>query len=847
MPDESAPTDPALPAGLPPDEMFARAMQSVRMTHSGGAHGWEPPSIGETARLFPSYEVLRLLGRGGIGAVYQARQMALDRLVAIKLLPLEISVDAAFADRFRREARAMAKLNHPNIIAVYDFGQTAEGHLFIAMEYVEGANLHDIIHQVGLDPAQALSIVEQVCAALGYAHGKGIVHRDIKPANVMVNSESHVKVADFGLARLLDAGTADLGHTVTGTVMGTPDYMAPEQMQGMNVDHRADIYSLGVMIYEMLCREVPKGAFQTPSARTGCDARIDEIVIKAMQQAPDHRYQSTTEMKADVTAARGPLLAEKPGEPIKPQGAPLPKPPPVIATPRLPVPPPAAKTRASFSVGIVAGVAVLAVLAWLVWPKPEQLTKAQLVMAQRAAAKSAAPATPAPPAALVAETKVPAAPASPEPEPAAIKLWDSSEKVLHGGKWEDNALRLDGAVFYNKLVSRDAIIRASIRMNPDAESPQIALRKSETSEDRYYALIINAKAGGIYLGWHVDSHYPVLKAWPLPRAYGADEWARLELRAVGDALTASLDGQVLGTIHDSSITEPGGVMLYAGANGYFRDIEYVPLDGAAAASKDAPFVNTLGMKFVPVPGTKVLFSIWDTRVQDYVTYARVNTVDGGWSGQHRDGVPASREPEYPVVGVSWDDAQAFCRWLTDKERAAGKLPMGAKSRLPTDEEWSHAVGLAPEQGATPAEKDGRNGVDSPWGTGYPPTAKVGNYADTAFHAKFPLNENGKGAWGRNEWMEGYTDGYATTSPVGSFPANAFGLYDMGGNVWQWCEDWYDASKKDRVVRGASWSYFDRAVLLSANRNQNAPTFRRYDYGFRCVLEPAPSPAPAVPK
>jgi predicted Ser/Thr protein kinase len=298
------------PASMPtvirqhkPDELLARAMRTVQMS-SAGAGQWTPPSETEIERLFPQYEMLGMLGRGGMGAVYKARQRELDRCVAIKLLPLEVSVDKDFADRFRREARAMARLHHPNIITVFDFGTTAEGHLFFAMEFVEGVNLADAIHREGLTPAQTLSIAEQVCTALAYAHGKGIVHRDIKPANVMLSTEGQVKVADFGLARLTDPTAEQMGHTMTGTVMGTPDYMAPEQMRGMNVDHRADIYSLGVMLYEMLCKEVPKGIFDPPSHRTGCDARIDRIVIRAMAQSPDRRYQSTHELKADVTAAR---------------------------------------------------------------------------------------------------------------------------------------------------------------------------------------------------------------------------------------------------------------------------------------------------------------------------------------------------------------------------------------------------------------------------------------------------------------------------------------------------------------------------------------------------------------
>jgi formylglycine-generating enzyme required for sulfatase activity len=252
-------------------------------------------------------------------------------------------------------------------------------------------------------------------------------------------------------------------------------------------------------------------------------------------------------------------------------------------------------------------------------------------------------------------------------------------------------------------------------------------------------------------------------------------------------------------------------------------------NAVTAATKDAPFVNTLGMKFVPVPivsgptaGQRVLFSVWDTRVQGYATYAGAKKVDDSWRKQAKDGVPAGRELNHPVVGVSWEDAQGFCQWLTEKEIAEGKLPKGVKYRLPTDEEWSWAVGLPPELGATPAEKNGKNGVDFPWGKDFPPRGKVGNYADETFHAKFPLKEDAKDDWNKNRWIEGYTDGYATTSPVGSFPANACGLYDMGGNVWQWCEDWFDASHRDRVLRGASWSDLDRGLLLSSTRHPGVP-------------------------
>jgi serine/threonine protein kinase len=309
MPEPSAPPGPPKPesilAGLNPDELFARGMQSVKITGAGGLTNWEPPTIEEAARLFPNYEVLEITGRGGMGAVYKARQLALDRLVAIKLLPLEVSVDRDFAERFKREARTMARLSHPNIVSVFDFGTTTEGHLYFVMEFVEGTTLHHLIRTTGLKAAQALEIIVGVCEALNYAHAEGIVHRDVKPANVLVDVRGRVKVTDFGLARLSGPSAAEqAGYTMTGTVLGTPDYMAPEQKRGMHVDHRADIYSLGVMLYEMLCGHVPQGVFDLPSQLVSVDERVDQVVVRAMQQEPDRRYQNTADMKHEVQTIR---------------------------------------------------------------------------------------------------------------------------------------------------------------------------------------------------------------------------------------------------------------------------------------------------------------------------------------------------------------------------------------------------------------------------------------------------------------------------------------------------------------------------------------------------------------
>src|SRR3954471_13756375 len=237
---------------------------------------FEPPPIEQIRGLFPHLEIIALLGAGGMGAVYKARQPALDRFVALKILPIANTPDVNFTERFNREARALARLSHPNIVALYEFGIAGGLHHFV-MEYVDGTNLRQL-EQVGrLSPREALQIIPQICDALQYAHDQGVVHRDIKPENVLIDRKGRVKIADFGLAKIAgyDGGTTRL--TVEGQVMGTPHYMAPEQLQHpLAVDHRADIYSLGVVFYEMLTGDLPLGKFAEPSRKVELDIRLDD-------------------------------------------------------------------------------------------------------------------------------------------------------------------------------------------------------------------------------------------------------------------------------------------------------------------------------------------------------------------------------------------------------------------------------------------------------------------------------------------------------------------------------------------------------------------------------------------
>ena len=288
--------------------------------HSTGNGGiWHPPSLEKLEDQLPLFHLEKMIGRGGMGAVYRAKQKSLDRTVAIKILPPEFSKQSSFAVRFEREAKALAKLNHPNIVQVFDFGLTEGGYYFIVMEFVDGTDFFQVMQKGELDPTTALQGIRQICDAIEYAHEQGFIHRDIKPANIFINKKGVLKVGDFGLAKLTalpDSESVPMPIlTQEGAIMGTPDYIAPEQLGGQEVDHRADIYSLGVMFYEMLTGGLPRGNFPPPSKNIELDQRWDQIVLKAMNIEPDRRYSTITEMRTDVEAIRTkpvPEVNEKP-------------------------------------------------------------------------------------------------------------------------------------------------------------------------------------------------------------------------------------------------------------------------------------------------------------------------------------------------------------------------------------------------------------------------------------------------------------------------------------------------------------------------------------------------------
>ncbi|MBL9142236.1 MAG: protein kinase [Verrucomicrobiaceae bacterium] len=539
----------------------------------------------------PGYTLHEIIGRGGMGIVFRATRDEDSTVVAVKLLPAHLADDDEIADRFAREAQALAAFDHPHVLRVLDSGITLEGRLFIVTEFAAGGDLAQRLQGGQLPVDEALRTYREVLRAIDEAHRQGIVHRDIKPANILLDEHGSVRVADFSLAKLLrDNAGPQLTLTQSADVFGTPYYIAPEVRRGAgSVDERADIFSLGVLLHEMLTGRVPIGHYEPASRVAKVPTRVDAFIARCLSEAPEKRVQSLAELRAALE---------------------------ICFAPR--------KTVMWIALGVLAAVLLVA--------------------------------------------------------------------------WFDHQAKQSAA------------------------SPQ-------------------------------------------------------------------------------------------------------------EATSTRPWSNSLGMKFVPVPGTKTLFSTWETRRRDFAAFANKNPgndIERAW--EKPEGNVTS---DHPVCLVNWLRAEQFCAWLTKTEHERGTLPQAMRYRLPTDVEWSTAAGLPAESGATPeARNRGLGPIEHApysWGRSWPPPSEgikanfAGQEAETVVppFAKPVLRTRDAWPW---------------SAPVGSFKPNALGLYDLSGNVSEWCLDAWNDLLPDKTVRGGAHNQSAAMVLRLDGREHLSPTRQLIGVGFRVVID-----------
>lgn len=697
------------------------------------------PGEGEQTRLpenFGRYLIERALGEGGMGSVYLARDRELGRAVAIKIPNFKVGGDPALLERFHREARVAATLQHPNICPVYDSG-IIDGIPYLAMAYVEGKPLSHFLARDRIVPGrQIAALVRKVALALEEAHTRGIVHRDLKPSNVMIRGGKEPIVTDFGLAQVASPGDARL--TASGTVLGTPAYMSPEQVKGemAAIGPRSDIYSLGVMLYEMLAGRLPfngvvPGLFvqivndtpAPPSAyRSGVDPVLERICLKAMAKAADDRFES---MAALAAALKDYLLARPalPGASTFASQS-VPADDDFLAALANSATTATGRAGAGAGVGVdersrvgrgvlfsvvVVGVAVAA-LGWAIWFRADRPIREPAAVAKVAAVPgpAVAPAPALDQSIPAKETKEPEEATEAEAEVSPIAVPSEPEPE------ETTALA---------AVSPSPPIEKEVESSPEKVAPATFGTIAETPEEKPAPARAKRAAR--------RDATSKRKGGRAPNKPGASAQNSLGMSLVsippGFFERGSTQGQ---PPHRVVLTKPFRMSAHEVTVGQFRK-----------------FVEATGYR-TEAEASGIGGKRWDEDAREWKDDPAIT-----W---RTPGFPQS--DDHPVIVVSWTDAMKFCRWLEGREKTA--------YRLPTEAEWEYAC---------------RGGTRGPFWSGEDTQllARTSNFADATLRAAL------KSAPAE---PENWSDGFAFTAPVGQFLPNPFGLFDVHGNVSEWCLD-----------------------------------------------------------
>ena len=889
-----------------------------------------------------AFQIVEPLGEGGMASVYKAYQPRMDRYVALKVLPRHFSKNPEFVSRFTLEARVIAKLEHPHILPVYDFGES-DGFTYLAMRLLEGGSLSDLLKEHGKLPLPEINrIITQVGGALDYAHQHGVIHRDIKPENVLTDAFDNCLLTDFGIAKMVEA-TTHLTHT--GGILGTPSYVSPEQGMGKPIDHRSDIYSLGVVLYRMTVGKLPYKAdtpmgvvFQhcfdpIPLPRQHAPELpepIERVILKALAKEPDDRFATAGEMaKVMQEAVEAPSISEPIQQEIEispetPIEKPEPPPPEALAPEKAPAPvdkftddeetmleltPPKAGRKLPWVVAVAVVLAVAASAAWFWVQKtkpPAQVITSLFVdtVPKNATVKllnSDAPfyqgieleagryhlevsangyETKKMWAKLMAggdkhiEIRLKAVTASlfvdTEPSAAGIRILDVDEPFRQGMPLKLGRFQLEVTAdgYEPRQMWVDLEAKGEKRVDVQLKPLMAALFVSTEPKDANVKILnvdepfrqgMALKLGRYHVQVSADG-YETQKTW-LDLDVAGEKQVKVDLKPIVASLFVKTEPEKANVkLLNSDMTFSQGVELKLGryqveasADGYETrkmwvdlkakgekriDIQLKPLTASLATLDDVgekqidvklkrgkKISNTLGMKFVYIPpGTFTMGSPsnepdrYDNEKQHQVTLTKgfymqtTEVTQGQWKAV------TGSNPSYfkncgehcPVEQVSWNDVQEFIRKLNQREGSG-------TYRLPTEAEWEYAA---------------RAGTDTPVSFGRCLSTDQANY-----NGNYPLSGCPKGEYRKR------------TIAVASFSPNAWGLFDMHGNVYEWCQDWFGdypsgsvtdpkgpSSGSYRVLRGGSWIN-GAGSCRSASRYGLNPGARGRYYGLRLVLLP----------
>ncbi|HEV2965628.1 MAG TPA: bifunctional serine/threonine-protein kinase/formylglycine-generating enzyme family protein [Chthoniobacterales bacterium] len=811
-----------------------------------------PDRVSAQIPVVPDHELLRVIGRGAYGEIWMARTIT-GGLRAVKIVYRStFESERAFLREFEgMSAFEPISRGHAGFVDILHVGRTAK-HLYYSMEladdHLAGRNIDvinyeprtlksDLARHKRLAAAESIQLGVSLTEALEALHCHGLTHRDIKPSNIIFIG-GVPKLADIGLV-------AASGQQ---SFVGTEGYVPPE---GPGTP-QADVFSLGKLLYEV---STGKDRLDFPEIDSQLSKRPDreqllqlnDVLIKACAHDPKKRYASAADMHRDLRALE---RGERPK-----------------------------KSRATAWIVTVSILAIAAVAVWFWMQRPEPNLDLHLQTTIRTE----------PPGALVVlgdhAEKSPATFEDLEPRKYSLRVMSPGFEPI------ETALDLTGRHPVNLPPFHLIRSKGALEIQSEPIGAQFSIRSQDGQVSREGTApqsIVDLPTGRYSVlarrgDWEMRDEIEVQRGATAKKVFafvsakvnvtsepaGAEVSIdgksrgktplRLELPVRSQELTAHFDGwpaeqqkididpQRENAVHfvfaNGSVkitSAPGGATVTANGKELgqtplvieevkpgevtyeLRLSGYNPttvtgkvdpqqqtflaarLEKSLGPAPGQPFINSLGMKFVPVGDIRV--SIWETRVQDYATFLQA-------TGRRYEPTDFQQAPTHPIVKVNWFDAVAFCKWLTDKEHDENLIEDRQSYRLPTDKEWSQAVGLQNEIGGTPQARDGKIKNEFPWGKQWPPPASAGNY--------------------------GIPQKRGATAPVGSFKANSLGLYDLGGNVWEWCTDTYKGGSGGTrdwgVLRGGSWATTNKLEMQSSYRNVVDRNERDVIYGFRCVL------------